>query len=249
MLTDIVAILPFVLSLFLSTTTTKTTVTPTDTLCLSVFRLFRMFSLLHFFIRSKVLAMYFDAFQHALQKSKMTLILIACFQGILIIVFATLLYLTERGEWDDAEGTFVDPNTRKQSHFCSIPSACWFVAEVITTVGLGEVYPQTWVGKLLTFPLMLFGLLVIVMPSIVIGQNFSEAWAMLMEGASEGAHGDQKGRERLERQQMLDMDRARKTGAVDIANSLSLTEQRALYEMLARLTTGPSPSGGGNSNQ
>ena len=46
-----------------------------------------------------------------------------------------------------------------------------FVAEVITTVGLGDVWPKTVPGKILSFMLMLFGLFDIALPSIVLG-NF-----------------------------------------------------------------------------
>ena len=63
--------------------------------------------------------------------------------------------------------------------FDSIPRAAWFVAEVISTVGLGEVYPRTVMGKIITGPLMMIGLVALALPSIVISRHFAEAWTWL----------------------------------------------------------------------
>lgn len=145
---------------------------------LTVFRLFRLFRLVRCLSYSNVLQMSYDAFLIAIRKSRDTLVAIAAFQALLIIIFSTLIYLVERGEWDGLRRQFVGKDGMP-SHFDSIPSTFWFVAQVITTVGLGDVYPKTVPGKMLTFPLMLFGLLIIALPSIVLGRNFSEAWHWL----------------------------------------------------------------------
>lgn len=122
--------------------------------------------------------MSYDAFIIAITRSRDTLAAIVAFQSLLIIVFSTLIYSAERGDWDKERQMFVDSDGLP-SRFSSIPATFWFVAQVITTVGLGDLYPRTVVGKLLTFPLMLFGLLIIALPSIVLGRNFSEAWHWL----------------------------------------------------------------------
>ena len=145
---------------------------------LTVFRLFRLFRLVRCLSYSNVLQMSYDAFLIAISRSRDTLAAIAAFQALLIVIFSTLIYLVERGEWDELKRQFVD-NDGNVSRFDSIPSTFWFVAQVITTVGLGDVYPKTVWGKILTFPLMLFGLLIIALPSIVLGRNFSEAWHWL----------------------------------------------------------------------
>ena len=116
-----------------------------------------------------------DAMFIALKKSKDALVAILFFQFFVIIVFSTLIYFAERGEYRD--GKFY--MGKDESKFDSIPATFWFVAEVITTVGLGDVWPSTVIGKLLSFPLMLFGLLIIALPSIVLGKNFAEAWLWL----------------------------------------------------------------------
>lgn len=46
------------------------------------------------------------------------------------------------------------------SSFDSIPAAFWFVLVTITTTGYGDMVPATFIGKLVTFPAMMFGVLV-----------------------------------------------------------------------------------------
>jgi hypothetical protein len=148
-----------------------------DTKRFMVFRLFRLIRLLHCYGYSSVLQLSMDAMFIALKKSKDALLAILFFQFFIIIVFSTLIYFVERGELNPADGKFYMDG--KESKFDSIPATFWFVAEVITTVGLGDVWPQTVPGKMLSFPLMLFGLLIIALPSIVLGKNFAEAWLWL----------------------------------------------------------------------
>ena len=46
----------------------------------------------------------------------------------------------------------------------------------ITTVGYGEITPTSFIGRLITLPLLLFGLLLIALPSFVLGREFSIVW-------------------------------------------------------------------------
>lgn len=46
----------------------------------------------------------------------------------------------------------------------------------ITTVGYGEILPRSLLGRLFTLPLLLFGLLLIALPSFVLGREFSALW-------------------------------------------------------------------------
>ncbi|KAF9159552.1 hypothetical protein BGX20_002897 [Mortierella sp. AD010] len=91
------------------------------------------------------------------------------------MLFSTLLYFAERGEWDEARQVFVDANNNP-STFDSIPSAFWFVMVTITTTGYGDMVPTTFVGKLISFPAMMCGILLITLPSIIIGRNFTLVW-------------------------------------------------------------------------
>lgn len=46
----------------------------------------------------------------------------------------------------------------------------------ITTVGYGEITPRSTLGRLITVPLLAFGLLLIALPSFVLGREFSIVW-------------------------------------------------------------------------
>jgi potassium voltage-gated channel Shal-related subfamily D member 2 len=46
----------------------------------------------------------------------------------------------------------------------------------ITTVGYGEITPRSFLGRLFTLPLLVFGLLLIALPSFVLGREFSLVW-------------------------------------------------------------------------
>ena len=51
-----------------------------------------------------------------------------------------------------------------------------FAHTAITTVGYGEMTPRSFLGKLITLPLLVFGLLLIALPSFVLGREFSIVW-------------------------------------------------------------------------
>lgn len=114
----------------------------------------------------------------AVKRSFETLVAIVCFLVMIVIVSSTMVYYAERGEYDPLRKKFFDVDGLP-SKFDSIPSSFWFVIEIVTTVGLGDVYPKTTLGRVITFPVMMFGLLIIALPSIVIGRNFADAWTWL----------------------------------------------------------------------
>ncbi|TFY76214.1 hypothetical protein EWM64_g7800 [Hericium alpestre] len=64
----------------------------------------------------------------------------------------------------------------------SIPAAAWFVIVTITTVGYGEITPRSFLGRLITLPLLVFGLLLIALPSFVLGREFSIVWNEMTSG-------------------------------------------------------------------
>jgi len=52
----------------------------------------------------------------------------------------------------------------------------------ISTVGYGEITPRSFFGRLVTLPLLLFGLLLIALPSFVLGREFSMVWNEMSAG-------------------------------------------------------------------
>lgn len=55
---------------------------------------------------------------------------------VTVIVFSSLMYFAERGEWSEEAGTFVTADGEPSS-FSSIFAASWFVIITLTQVGLG----------------------------------------------------------------------------------------------------------------
>ena len=60
--------------------------------------------------------------------------------------------------------------------FTSITTTWYFILATMTTVGYGDHYPATVLGKFVTFLCMCFGIIVIALPIIVIGSAFEEVF-------------------------------------------------------------------------
>jgi voltage-gated potassium channel len=79
---------------------------------------------------------------------------------LLGIVFATLAYYAE--------------STAQPDKFPDIPHALWWAFVTITTVGYGDVAPVTPVGKVIGVATALLGILMIALPTGVLGAAFVE---------------------------------------------------------------------------
>ena len=52
-----------------------------------------------------------------------------------------------------------------------------FIVVTMTTVGYGDVYPVSTLGKLASVISIVFGVLFLSMPLAIVGSNFCAAWA------------------------------------------------------------------------
>jgi len=80
----------------------------------------------------------------------------------------TSLYLRQLGSFSSVSNVLF-PEYRTD------PSAA------ITTVGYGEITPRSFFGRLVTLPLLVFGLLLIALPTFVLGREFSLVWDMMSQ--------------------------------------------------------------------
>eukprot|EP00658_Telonema_sp_P-2_P062922 TRINITY_DN51591_c0_g1_i2.p1 TRINITY_DN51591_c0_g1~~TRINITY_DN51591_c0_g1_i2.p1 ORF type:complete len:320 (-),score=75.68 TRINITY_DN51591_c0_g1_i2:196-1155(-) len=104
-----------------------------------------------------------------------------CFILILVlVVFSAGEYYFERGTWVEAKGKYYrdNPITGEQedtpSPFQSIPQSMWWCIVTLTTVGYGDMYPYSDLGKIFAAVTMLVGLVMLALPLSIIGTNFIE---------------------------------------------------------------------------
>mmetsp|Transcript_11451 Transcript_11451/g.23980 ORF Transcript_11451/g.23980 Transcript_11451/m.23980 type:complete len:761 (-) Transcript_11451:168-2450(-) len=122
-------------------------------------------------------------------QSSAALQLMLFFTFLGMILFGSMLYFCELGEWKltdeypdgvymrvDATGLDVEP-----SPFTSIPTCFWWVIVTQTTVGYGDTYPTTMWGKAVGCVTMLSGVLVLALPITIIGANFANEYSKSQE--------------------------------------------------------------------
>lgn len=80
---------------------------------------------------------------------------------IFVVLFSsTILYLVE--------------NPVQPDKFSSIPAAMWWSAMTVTTVGYGDIYPITPLGKIIGSCFTFLGVLVLALPSAILATGFIE---------------------------------------------------------------------------
>ncbi|CAG8436319.1 9070_t:CDS:2 [Funneliformis caledonium] len=146
----------------------------------TILRLFRLLRVFKAFKYSSTIIMTIEVMIVAVKRSMDALGALFFFMVTSIVLFSTLLYFAERGTWDQEKKVFVDSKGYPSS-FDSIPSAFWFVMVTITTTGYGDMVPTTFIGKLIAFPAMMCGILLIALPSIIVGRNFTLVWEAMRQ--------------------------------------------------------------------
>lgn len=153
----------------------------------------------------------FNLFSNVMSQSSPALSLLMVFVLLDCCLFGALMWFAEQGAWYpeghaklaelEIEGRgaylrqYMGSSTLQETPFDSIPHAFWFVIVTITTVGYGDVFPTTWLGKLLASVTVLNGLILLAMPIGIIGANFSTEYFKV--------HAEKRQRERQKRQVAL----------------------------------------------
>jgi hypothetical protein len=98
------------------------------------------------------------------RSAKPVAILLSMFM-IMALIFASTLFFVEKSS---------DPD--EPSPFYNIPISLYWAVTTMTTVGYGDMYPQTFIGKLIAVCTMFCGILLLALPVIVVGGNFQEVY-------------------------------------------------------------------------
>ena len=161
-LIDLLAILPFWIPMFL----------PGSMLGMRAFRLVRL-------LRIFKLNRYFDALAMVgcvVRDKRRELVGSIFFVAILMLVSSLLVYAVEHDAQPEA--------------FRNAFSGLWWAVATLTTVGYGDIYPVTAVGRILGAVIALLGLGMVAIPTSILSSGFLEYMAKKRE-ASKAAGGNQ----------------------------------------------------------
>lgn len=152
---DFMAILPYFVTLGTELAKDHETSPTTSLAIIRVIRLVRVFRIFKLSRHSKGL----QILGQTLRASMRELGLLIFFLFIGVILFSSAIYFAEADHNNTA--------------FVSIPHAFWWAVVTMTTVGYGDMYPETVWGKLVGSMCAIAGVLTISLPVPVIVSNFS----------------------------------------------------------------------------
>ena len=176
-LVDLSAVLPFYLP-FVSA----------DLRFLRMMRLFRLFRLLRVF----KLGRYFDALQtimKVIRASGPQLVVSVAICFFVVLFSAIIMYTVE--------------NPVQPEQFPNIVSSRWWAICTLTTVGYGDVYPITSVGRFLASLISLVGIGIIAIPTGIIAAGFNKAITQSREEKLEKEHLSANSVDELNEEEML----------------------------------------------
>lgn len=142
---DVLAILPFYLPMFLS-------------IDLRVIRALRFFRLLRFLKLSRY-SESMRIFGKVLRSERAELMVALFVAGVLLVLGSSFLYIVEHDAQPD--------------DFSSIPAAMWWGVATLTTVGYGDVYPITPLGRFLGAIVAVMGIGMFALPAGILASGFA----------------------------------------------------------------------------
>lgn len=153
-LIDLLAILPFFFGLLL--TPGGSFAQTFDARFVRILRLFRLFRLLKIFRYVSAMQIIGNVFR----SKKEELLISLTFILFLLLMVSCGMYYIER----DAEGT----------QFVSIPATMWWGVATLTTVGYGDIYPITPLGKFLGGVIAILGIGLFALPTGILAAGTAE---------------------------------------------------------------------------
>jgi voltage-gated potassium channel len=146
MIIDLIAILPFYLPLLL----------PFDLRVIRAFRLFRLLRVLKLSRYSESMRVLGNVIL-----SKKEELFICIFTGlVLLIVSSSVMYFIE--------------SEAQPEKFSNIPEAMWWGVATLTTVGYGDIYPVTPLGRIIGAMVSILGIGMFALPAGILASGFAE---------------------------------------------------------------------------
>lgn len=131
-------------------------------------RLFRLFRILKLTRYSRSLRMMGRAFRRSSEELVITLSV----AGLAVLIASSIMYYAEHGA--------------QPEQFSSIPAAMWWGVVTLTTLGYGDIYPVTTVGRLMGGVFAISGILLIAVPTAILGSAFVDEMSDEDDDASPG---------------------------------------------------------------
>ena len=154
---DLLAILPFYLPFLI----------PVDLRVVRVLRLVRFLRLLKLTRYTRSVA----TMAAVVRERRHELMVAVLLTSILLVVASTLMYYLESKVQPDA--------------FPNIVASLWWAVATLTTIGYGDVFPVTGLGRLLSGIIAVLGIGLVALPTAIISSGFVEALARNPEAAEE----------------------------------------------------------------
>ncbi len=143
---DLLAVLPFYIAFG-----------GVDLRMLRILRVFRLLRLVKIARYSRALQVFGRVLVNTAGQLVFSLVLLA----VLLLLASSLVYMAEQDAQPEA--------------FSSIPAAMWWAVATLTTVGYGDIYPVTPLGKFLGSVIAVFGIGMFALPAGILGAAFVEA--------------------------------------------------------------------------
>ncbi len=121
---------------------------------LRLFRLFRLFKLARYVKALQVMS-------EVIRKKREQLVVSTVFTLFLLLIVSSVMYYVEHPVQPEA--------------FSSIPDTMWWGIATLTTVGYGDVYPITPLGKFLGGVIAILGIGIFALPAGILASGFSTA--------------------------------------------------------------------------
>jgi len=148
---DLLAIIPFFIAIYANY----------DFRFLKIYRIFRFLRILkmeRYLNSSKII-------KHVFQSKKDELMICLLISFSLVVVVSGLMYFIEHEHQPDK--------------FSSIPETMWWCVATLTTVGYGDVFPITSLGKILTAIISILGIGMFALPAGILASGFSTEFQKL----------------------------------------------------------------------